>query len=87
MKMVPASILARPARIERATPGFGVHLASERRRHDSFVRLLITSSFSDRWKGAIGAELYRGRSGTQFGAEPVAVATAWVQRQEEVNNA
>ncbi len=43
---------------------FGIFNA---RRHNSFVRPLITYSFSDRWKGTIGAELYRGRSGTQFG--------------------
>jgi hypothetical protein len=37
------------------------------RRHDRFLRPLITYSFSDRWKGTLGAELYHGRPDTQFG--------------------
>jgi hypothetical protein len=39
------------------------------RRHDGLLRPLVTYSFSDRWKGTLGAELYRGRAGTQFGAQ------------------
>lgn len=36
-------------------------------RHDSFTRPLLTYAFSDHWKGTVGAELYHGVSGTQFG--------------------
>ena len=39
------------------------------RRHDRYLRPLITYAFSDNWKGTIGAELYRGHAGTQFGAQ------------------
>jgi hypothetical protein len=39
------------------------------RSRDGFLRPLITYSFSDRWKGTLAAELYRGRPGTQFGGQ------------------
>ena len=36
-------------------------------RHDNFIRPLLTYTFSDHWKGTLGAELYRGAAQTQFG--------------------
>ena len=36
-------------------------------RHDNLIRPLLTYAFSDHWKGALGAELYRGAADTQFG--------------------
>ena len=37
--------------------------------HDnSFIRPLVTHAFSDRWKGTIGAELFRGAAQTQYGS-------------------
>jgi hypothetical protein len=37
-------------------------------RDDSFLRPLVTYAFSDRWKGTIGAEIYRGARNTQYGS-------------------
>jgi hypothetical protein len=37
-------------------------------RNDSFLRPLVTYAFSDRWKGTVGAEIYRGPSNTQYGS-------------------
>lgn len=37
-------------------------------RNDSFWRPLLTYSFSDRWKGTVGAEFYRGADNTQYGS-------------------
>ena len=36
-------------------------------REDAFVRPLVSYAFNDRWKGTIGAELYRGAQDTQYG--------------------
>jgi hypothetical protein len=36
-------------------------------RDNSFIRPLLTRAFNDRWKGTIGAELYRGPADTQYG--------------------
>jgi hypothetical protein len=38
------------------------------KRNDALVRVLVTYAFSDRWKGTVGAELYRGAADTQYGA-------------------
>jgi hypothetical protein len=37
-------------------------------RGDGLVRPLVTYAFNDRWKGTVGAELYRGAPNTQFGS-------------------
>jgi hypothetical protein len=44
---------------------FAVHSLT---RCDGLVRPLVTYAFSDRWKGTIGAEIYRGRSNTPYGS-------------------
>jgi hypothetical protein len=44
---------------------FAVHNLT---RADSLVRPLVTYAFSDRWKGTVGAEIYRGSSNTQYGS-------------------
>lgn len=36
-------------------------------RNDRLVRPLLTCAFTDRWKGTIGAEIYRGAADTQYG--------------------
>jgi hypothetical protein len=37
-------------------------------RGDGLVRPLVTYAFNDRWKGTVGAEIYRGGSDTQYGS-------------------
>lgn len=37
-------------------------------RDDGFFRPLVTYAFNDRWRGTIGAELYRGADDTRLGA-------------------
>jgi hypothetical protein len=37
-------------------------------RSDGLVRSLVTYAFNDRWKGTVGAEIYRGSSNTQYGS-------------------
>ena len=44
---------------------FAVHSLT---RSDSLVRPLLTYAFTDRWKGTVGAEIYRGRSDTPYGS-------------------
>jgi hypothetical protein len=36
-------------------------------RADGLLRPLVTYAFNDRWKGTLGAEIYRGSSATQYG--------------------
>ncbi|HET9445944.1 MAG TPA: hypothetical protein VFO35_06780, partial [Steroidobacteraceae bacterium] len=44
---------------------FAVHSLT---RGDSLLRPLVTYAFTDRWKGTVGAEIYRGSSNTQYGS-------------------
>lgn len=37
-------------------------------RHDRFLRPLLTYTFSDHWKGTLGAELYHGAADSQYGS-------------------
>jgi hypothetical protein len=44
---------------------FAVHNLT---RGDGLLRPLVTYAFNDRWKGTLGAEIYRGSSATQYGS-------------------
>jgi hypothetical protein len=44
---------------------FAVHNLT---RADGLLRPLVTYAFNDRWKGTLGAEIYRGSSATQYGS-------------------